>query len=103
MPDFIDTLFPKGLSTPAWGNSQNPGAQQPGSGAGFTEMIIGRNKINQLRGIGINNATGAGIPQHVTNISVSIANAQTGSTSAITVQFRRDPSDVAFSGVTVYV
>lgn len=58
--------------------------------------------INQIRGIAQAGAIGAGIPQHVTNISVSIANASAGTTSTVTVTFRRDPSDKNFSGVSVF-
>jgi hypothetical protein len=59
--------------------------------------------ISQIRGINRSGATGAGIPQHVTNVSTSMANASAGSTSTISVTFRRDPTDVNFNGVTVWV
>lgn len=63
----------------------------------------GQNNVNQIRGINRQGSTGSGIPKHVTNVSTSIANASTGSTSTITVIFSRDPSDANFSGVTVFV
>jgi hypothetical protein len=59
--------------------------------------------INQIRGINRSGATGAGIPQHVTNVNSGIANAQAGSTSTVTVTFRRDPTDVNFGGVVVWM
>jgi hypothetical protein len=59
--------------------------------------------INQIRGISAATSTGAGIPKQVTNLSASMATASKGTTSSITVQFHRDPSDSAFGGVNVYI
>ena len=78
----------------------------PGVSTKFTHRqtladVRARSGINQIRGINNSGATGSGIPQHVTDVRVMMANAQTGSTSAVTVLFHRDPSDTAFSGVVV--
>lgn len=64
---------------------------------------VSRFGVSQIRGINIAGSTGSGIPKHVTDVSTSMANAQTGSTSTVTVTFRRDPADKTFGGVTVYV
>lgn len=61
------------------------------------------NKVNQLHGIAGNNQIGAGIPKQVSNVRVSVANANTGSTCAITVLYNRDPTDTSFSGVNIWV
>jgi hypothetical protein len=60
-------------------------------------------KINQLHGIASNNTTGAGIPKQVSNVRVSIANGQVGSTCTIAVLYQVDPSDQNFSGVNIWV
>src|SRR6478672_3397374 len=59
--------------------------------------------INQLHGINTSNATGAGIPKQVSNVQVSVANAQTGSTCTVTVLFSQDPTDKNFAGVAILV
>jgi hypothetical protein len=59
--------------------------------------------INQLHGINTSNAIGAGIPKQVSNVQVSIANAQTGSTCTVTVLYRVDPTDKNFAGVAIFV
>lgn len=67
------------------------------------DSLVPRAGVNQIRGINQAGATGAGIPKQVTNVFVTVANAQTGSTSAVTVVFHRDPSDKNFAGVYVWV
>jgi hypothetical protein len=103
MPDFSQTLFGKSRDSVANDliNQANPGTSQPSYGV--FDSFIGKTKINQIRGINQNNATGSGIPKQVTNVNVSVNNAQKGATCAVTVMFQRDPSDSSFSGVTVYV
>lgn len=64
--------------------------------------VTSQSGINQIRGVNRAGATGAGIPQHVTNLSASVANASVGLTSAVALTFRRDPSDPNFGGVTVW-
>ena len=59
--------------------------------------------LNQIRGISTAGAQGAGIPKQVTNVTVSIAPASSGSTTAVTVLFHRDPTDANFSTANVYV
>lgn len=60
-------------------------------------------KVNQLHGIAPNASNGAGIPKQVTNVQVSIANAQAGLTCKVVVQFKQDPTDKNFSGVNIWV
>ena len=55
--------------------------------------------VSQIRGTTVSGSTGAGIPKHVTDIGTAMSNASTGSTSTVTVTFRRDPTDKAFAGV----
>lgn len=59
--------------------------------------------INQLHAINTTNAIGAGIPKQVSNVQVSVANAQTGSTCTVTVLYRIDPTDKNFAGVNILV
>ncbi|MGA9798580.1 MAG: hypothetical protein WBQ68_06205 [Terriglobales bacterium] len=59
--------------------------------------------INQLHGIANTNATGAGIPKQVSNVQVSVANAQTGATCTVSVLFTQDPTDKNFAGVAILV
>src|SRR5438270_10408007 len=61
------------------------------------------NSLNQIRGISAAGVLGAGIPKQVTNVVASIAPANSGSTSVVTVTFRRDPTDASFSTAQVYV
>jgi hypothetical protein len=61
-----------------------------------------RTNINQIRGINKAGASGSGIPKHVTNVTAVVSNASAGSTSQIVITFRRDSTDTAFAGVTVY-
>ena len=61
------------------------------------------NSLNQIRGISAAGALGAGIPRHVTNVRASVSNANTGSTSVVTVTFRRDPVDSSYSTAQVYI
>lgn len=92
-----------GLSTP-----KNPPmlsevvAAPVSTGAVFNALIPGT-QVNQIHGIAPNNSSGAGIPKQVSNVQVSIANAQTGATCTIAVLFQRDPSDKSFSGVNIWV
>ena len=58
--------------------------------------------VSQIRGTTVSGSTGAGIPKHVTDIGTAMSNASTGSTSTVTVTFRRDPTDKAFAGVKVW-
>lgn len=60
-------------------------------------------QVNQIHGTAPNNSIGAGIPKQVSNVQVSIANAQKGATCTIAVLFQRDPSDKSFSGVNIWV
>jgi hypothetical protein len=60
-------------------------------------------KINQLHGIAPNNTTGAGIPKQVSNVRVTIGNAQTGATCTVSVLYSVDPTDSNFSGVNVWL
>jgi hypothetical protein len=60
-------------------------------------------KVNQLHGITFNNSSGAGIPKQVTNPQVSIANANQGSTCTVSVLFKVDPTDAAFSGINIWI
>jgi hypothetical protein len=103
MPYFFQTLFGKSRDSVANDliNQANPGTSQPSYGV--FDSFIGKTKINQIRGINQNNATGSGIPKQVTNVNVSVNNGQKGASCAVTVMFRRDPADSSFSGVTVYV
>jgi len=59
--------------------------------------------LNQIRGVNVAGSTGSGIPKHVTNVTASTANAIAGSTSTITLMFRRYPTDTAFGGVVIWV
>src|SRR5437660_6748416 len=61
------------------------------------------NSLNQIRGTSVANNVGAGIPKQVTDVRVSVSNANAGSTSVITVTFRRDPGDVSYSKAQVYL
>lgn len=58
-------------------------------------------KVNQIHGINPVDSTGAGIPKPVTNVSASIANASVGSTSTISINFQRNPSDKNFARVII--
>jgi hypothetical protein len=72
-----------------------------------TGLVIGvdenQTKVNQLHGIAPNNTSGAGIPKQVSNVQVSVANAQTGATCTLSVLYKVDPSDSSFSGVNIWV
>lgn len=72
------------------------------SGSIFASLVS-RTQVNQIKGVTQNNTTGAGIPKQVNNVQVSVANAQAGSTCTVTVLFRQDATDKAFSGVNVWV
>lgn len=72
------------------------------SGLVFSTAVP-RTQVNQIHGTTQNNANGTGIPKQVSNVQVSIANAQTGATATVSVLYRRDPTDAAFSGVNVWV
>lgn len=58
--------------------------------------------LNQVRGINNDGSTGNGIPQHVTNVSSSTSRASAATTSTVTITFKRDSTDVAYAGVTVW-
>lgn len=70
---------------------------------GILQQVGQQSSVNQIRGAQVAGATGAGVPQHVTNVSTSVATASPGQTSTVTVSFRRNPSDANFSGVDVFV
>jgi len=91
------------LSVPNNPPTVNPGVSQPVSSGTLFGAQIARTQVNQVKGIGQNNALGAGIPKQVSNVQVSVANAQAGATCTVTVLFRRDPTDKTFSGVNVFV
>ena len=59
-------------------------------------------RLNQIHGINVNNQIGAGIPKQVSNVRVSIGNAQTGATCTISVLYSVDPTDTSFSGVNIW-
>jgi hypothetical protein len=59
--------------------------------------------INQLHGIANTDTNGAGIPKQVSNVQVSIANAQAGTTCTVSVLFSQDPTDKNFAGVAILV
>jgi hypothetical protein len=90
------------LSTPKTTNPNTPGlsnAQSPSTLVNFTSTA----QVNQIRGIGVLNAKGAGIPAQVSNVAASVANASTGLTSSVTVTFSQNSSDKNFSQALVLV
>lgn len=91
------------LSQPINPPTINPGISKPVSSGAQLGTLSNLTQVNQLHGLSPNNAIGSGIPKQVSNVQVSIANAQTGATCTITVLFRRDSSDKAFSGVNIWV
>jgi hypothetical protein len=92
------------ISDPQHVNVYNPGISAPFTfGNNLARPTSIASPINQIRGIAANGSTGAGIPRHVTALSAAISNASKGATSTVSVSFRRDPSDLNFGGVNVYV
>ncbi len=89
--------------TPSKPLTTNPGTTAASSVDQVLSQAVGPVGVNQIRGINVAGAVGSGIPKHVTNTGVSIANGQTGATSAVTISFRRDPSDTSFNGVNIWV
>ncbi len=89
------------LTDPKFTSASNPGVVRTNQSQ--TLNVLARSGINQIRGVTVAGATGNGIPKHVTDVGAKVANAQAGVTSSLTVVFRRDPSDAAFSGVNVLV
>src|ERR1700733_7030217 len=75
----------------------------PAPSTGMLQASSNATLINQLHGIATTNATGAGIPKQVSNVQVSIANAQTGSTCTVSVLYSIDPTDKNFAGVAILV
>lgn len=92
-----------GLSTPNNPVILQEGAAQPVSSGKVFGVDENQTKVNQIHGINSNNQSGAGIPKQVSNVQVSIANAQTGVTCTVSVLFKQDPTDRSFSGVNVWV
>lgn len=83
----------------------NPLSVNPGVNNGAvdpTPVLQSRTLINQVRGVTQSGSTGSGIPKAVTNVQASISNAAQGTTSVVNVQFRRDPSDKAYSRVLIF-
>lgn len=91
------------LSQPINPPTINPGTAKPASSGLLFGSLVARTQVNQLHGLAPNNVIGAGIPKQVSSVQVSMGNAQAGATSTVTVLFRRDSSDTAFSGVNIWV
>ena len=86
-------------------NPKNPLSVNPGVNSVLvdpTPVLQSRTLINQVRGVTQSGSTGSGIPKAVTNVQASISNAAKGTTSVVNVQFRRDPSDKAYSRVLIF-
>ncbi len=71
--------------------------------SGMLDSNENATRINQIHGIASNNALGAGIPKQVTDVQVSVANAQQGTTCTVTLLFRIDSTDTNFAGVKIWV
>src|SRR6266568_706827 len=81
----------------------NPGTKSAFSFATSLPVLAARAQVNQVKGIQPQKGSGAGLPLHVNDIQASVANAVAGTTCTVTIQFKRNPADSAFSAAKVYV